>query len=333
MGSGPTNPNNLTATTSAGFQAEKLTKYYEKRALSVLEPRLVYAPLGKETSIPKHTGDTVQWYRYAKHEPNINPLTEGNNPSNDDNPARPAVRIASTVVTARVKQYGEYGELSDMLSMTAIDDVGKSYAERFGRAGADLIEQLIVAELRDNAFQQYANDATSEATVDPTDVLSHKDIIKASVSMEQVFVGKHESGSYVAVLNAAAKFDILSDSQTGAWADINKRVGGPQKKLMNGEFGELYGARLLSSDRNRATSEALGTVRDNIVLGEEAFGTVTLGDRAIKIIMKSASSGGTENPLEMYSTIAYKLQAYAVKYLEANSKRAINIRAASAQDS
>lgn len=308
-----TNPNNL-------------ARYYERRLLSVLEPRLVLAPLGKETSIPKGEGKLVRWTRYAKHNPSTAPLTEGQNPSD--------VQIPTSQVEATVAQYGEYACVSDLLKFTALDPVVESLAERFGRAAADLIEQLIVAELDLKGSDQFVANAANADAITQTDVINHKEIIEATIAQQLDFISEHESGKYVYVGNAAARFDLMADPQAGAWADINKFVNGPQNKLMTGEFGEMYGVKLLISDRmTQATNTGGIEVRNNYVIGEEAFGTVSLkSGRIIEMKMKDERSGGTSNPLDMFGTVGYKLKGYVVKYLDDNSKRVVIIKAASAQD-
>ena len=303
-----------------------LARYYERKLLSVLEPNLVLAKFGKETKIPKGEGKLVRWTRYAKHNPSLTPLTECTNPAE--------VSIPSSQVEAIVDQYGEYAKVSDLLSFTALDPVLSSLSERFGRAAADLIEQLIVAELDAEGFEQLVANAANVDAITQTDVLEHQEIIEAMVRQQQDFIQPHESGKYVACLNTAAKFDIMSDTQAGSWSDINKFVAGAQDKIIRGQFGEMYGARLTSSDRMSSAANAGSVqVRNNYVIGEEAFGTVSLASRSVvEMIMKDERSGGISNPLNMCATVGYKLKGYKVKYLDSGSKRVTIIKAASAQD-
>lgn len=317
------------ATFDSSTNASNLARYYERKLLSTLEPRLVLAPLGKQQKIPKGEGKLVRWLRYAKHNPSTNPLSEGVNPA--------ATSLTTSQVEAIVDQYGEYVTVSDFINFTALDPVMKNISERLGRGAADLVEQLHVTELDAEAFEFWAGDATGVGDIAQADVLNHQEIIQASVDQELAFIGPHESGKRVAVLNTAAKFDIMADNSAGSWVDINKFTDGPQSKILNGQFGEMYGARLVTSDRMSAlAAQGPGndvTVRNNYLIGEEGYGNVSFASKQIiEMIMKGEDSGGVSNPLNMYSTVGYKLKAYKVKYLDSGSKRVINIRAASAQD-
>ena len=53
------------ATSTTLTNASNLHLYYEKKLLSVLEPRLVLMPLGKKQRLPKGNGKQVKWLRYS----------------------------------------------------------------------------------------------------------------------------------------------------------------------------------------------------------------------------------------------------------------------------
>jgi N4-gp56 family major capsid protein len=315
------------AVTTTSTLSANLHVYYVRKLLMTAEPRLVLAPLGMSVNLPKGNGKQVKWLRYDKLASSTTPLTEGVNPAE--------VSLISSNVTKDVAQYGQFAKISDFLEFTAIDPVIESHMERFGRAAAETVEDLHVAEIDAEAAIQYPDSSdTTDDDVAQGDVLDHYDLIRATVSQKLDYIGPHESGSFIAVLNAASEFDIKSDSQAGAWLDINKRTSGEVGKILNGEFGRMYGIRLLVSDKMRAEDNAGSvTVRNTYVIGEEAFGNIKFaGSNAISMIAKNPGAQDTSNPLNMFSTVGYKLRGYGVKYLHENSKRVIQIRTASALD-
>lgn len=167
--------------------------YYEKKLLSTLEERLVLFPLGMKQRLPKGYGKQVKWLRYSAIASDTTPLTEGVAPSE--------IAFTTANVTADVAQYGQFSKVSDLLSDTAIDPVLKSLSERFGRAAAKTIEDLIVAELDAEAAIQRVNDRATDDLIQTGDILSHTELIEAMISQEADFIPPHESGMRVAVLD------------------------------------------------------------------------------------------------------------------------------------
>jgi N4-gp56 family major capsid protein len=130
------------ATSTTSTNAANLHLYYEKKLLSVLEPRLVLMPLGKKQRLPKGNGKQVKWLRYSAIAGSTSPLTEGTPPSE--------ISFSTSNVTADIVQYGQYAKVSDLLSDTAIDPVLENLSERFGIAASKTIDELIVSELANN---------------------------------------------------------------------------------------------------------------------------------------------------------------------------------------
>lgn len=311
------------ATSTTITNSANLHLYYEKKLLSTLEPRLVLHDLGKKQSLPKGMGKQVKWLRYSAVSESVTPLTEGTPPSE--------ISFTTANVTASIQQFGQFTKVSDLLSMTAIDPVLQSLSERFGFAGAKTIEQLIVDELDAQAFVQYVNDVGADASVTASDILNHKELIEAMISQKKDYIGPHESGKYVGVIHPCNEYDLKADSQAGSWLDINKYNN--EKQLLKGEFGEMYGMKLLVSDKMTNQEDAgAGTVDvvSSYVIGEEAFGVVSLDPSVVKMIIKPHGSAGALDPLDQFATVGYKIMGYATKYLDASSKRVIRIKGASA---
>jgi len=311
------------ATSTTSTNAANLHLYYEKKLLSVLEPRLVLMPLGKKQRLPKGNGKQVKWLRYSAIAGSTSPLTEGTPPSE--------ISFSTSNVTADIVQYGQYAKVSDLLSDTAIDPVLENLSERFGIAASKTIEELIVSELANNCANQNVANAANFAAITASDVLTHKELIEAMISQKAAFIGPHESGDYVVVLHPRAEYDLLSDDQAGSWLDINKYTD--KRPLMNGEIGRMYGMRFLVSDK-MLTSVGTGSggidVCQSFVIGEEAFGVVELNGDAMKMFIKRHGSAGANDPLDQFATVGYKIHGFASKYLDAGSKRVIAVNGASA---
>lgn len=316
----------MSVSTTASNSAN-LHLYYEKKLLSTLQPRLQLFKLGKKQRLPKGNGKQVKWLRYTKIASSSSALTEGTAPSE--------ISFTTANVTSTVAQYGQFSKVSDLLSDTAIDPVLENLSELFGRAAAETVEDLIVDELDAQAAIQRVNNRADDDAIVAGDVLNHKELIEAMISQKVAYIGPHEMGSYMAVIHPSCQYDLLVDTQAGAWYDLNKYNPGSnaQEKILRGEFGMLYGARLLVSDKMTAANNAgspVVSVKKSYMIGEEAFGVVELDGDSIKMIVKDNKSGGVANPLEQFSTVGYKIHGFAAKYLDASSKRVVQIRSSSA---
>jgi hypothetical protein len=219
------------------------------------------------------------------------------------------------------------------LSDTAIDPVLENLSERFGIAASKTIEELIVSELANNCANQNVNNKTNFASMDGLDKISHKELIEAMIRQKADYIGPHESGQYVVVLHPRAEYDLMVDAQSGSWLDIQKGVD--NKPLLNGEVARMYGMRFLVSDKmlTSAGTAVAGPspldVVQSFVIGEEAFGVVELNGDAMKMFIKRHGSAGANDPLDQFATVGYKIHGFAVKYLDAGSKRVIAINGTS----
>lgn len=293
--------------------------YYEKKLLSTLEPRLQLYKLGKKQKLPKGNGKQVKWLRYSKVSSSTSALTEGTAPSE--------ISLTTANVTADVAQYGQFCKISDMLSDTAIDPILQNASERFGRAASETVEDLIVAELDSAGSVQYVNNRGAVNSLVAGDILNHSELLEARIVQQQDYIGPHEMGSYMAVIHPACQFDLLNESASGSWLDVNKYA--EPGKILKGEFGQLYGMRLLVSDKmTAATNSGSVSIKNNYLIGEEAFGVVELDGDSIKMIIKDHKSGGVANPLEQFATVGYKIHGFKAKYLDASSKRVRIIKSA-----
>lgn len=305
--------------------------YYEKKLLSVLEPRLVLQPLGKKQRLPKGNGKRVDWLRYESIPESLDNLNTAPNPGEGQVPTE--IAFNTNRIYAEIKQYGQYTKVSDLLADTAIDPVLDNLSERFGVAASKTVEKLIVKELSDNCANQNVGGSTTFSGISSTDVLSHKELIEAMIRQKADYIGPHESGSYVVVLHPKAEYDLMVYDQAGGWLDIQKGVD--NRPLLNGEVARMYGMKFLVSDKmpqslgNGVNHAGTEDVYQSFVIGEEAFGVVELNGDAMKMIIKRHGSAGASDPLDQFATVGYKINGFAVKYLDANSKRVIAINGTS----
>ncbi len=295
------------AVSSTSTNSANLWLYYNKKCLTTLQPRLQLHKLGKKCALPNGYGKQAKWLIYTAIASSSTPLTEGTNPSE--------IGFTTANVTADVAQYGQYAKVSDLLEATAIDPTVENLSELFGKAGAETIEDLIVAVLDAALTVQRANGViTSDDNITASDVVQMKDFLKAQINLKVAKVGAHEMGSYMAVLHPSNEYDILSETNVGGWLDIQSYANSGSGEVVRGEIGKCYGMRFLTSDKMTAAANSGSvSVKKNYLLGEECFGVVELGKKSVEMIIKDSSSGGQANPLNMYGTVGYKIKGFVAK--------------------
>lgn len=306
------------STTSSN--SANLYLYYVKKLLKTLQPRLQLYKLGKKTTLPKGFGTQVKWLIYTKVSSSTSPLSEGVPPS--------SIQLTSANITSTIAQYGQYAQVSDLLDMTAIDPVIESFAELFGRAGAETVEDLCAAQLDSTLTTQFANGEANLNAILATDVITMKEFLSGSITLKEAFVGPHEMGSYMAVLHPANEYDIMVETNVGGWLDVNSYQQTDKENIIRGEIGKVYGIRFLVSDKmTAATNSGSVSCKNNYLLGEECFGVVELGGKTVDMVIKPIGSAGAADPLNQFGTVGYKLQGFAVKTLQSN--RGLVIKGAS----
>ena len=315
---------NTTSTMSANLPSE----YYRKVLLAVMDETLQFYPLGLKCPLPKNSGKVAKWLIYSKLSAATTALVEGVPPSD--------TALTTGNATATVAQYGSYTKISDLLEATAIDPVVKSAMERMGKQGALTIDTLCRNELTTNLPNQFANGKASLAATGANDVMTAKEFLKAAITMKKNSVGPHTGQDYIAVVHSANLGDIMNDTNIGSWVDLNKYIEPGAKRAFVGEAGKVYSVRILESQNVSSTTSGTlssATVYACPVLGEEAFGVVSLDSKNISTFVKPAGSGGSLDPLDQVGTVGWKALGFVPKYLGAvNSApdRGVQIRAGSA---
>ena len=109
--------------TTGGLSAEMKT-YYGMELLENAKPQLVHNQFAATKGLPAGGGKTVEWRKFGAFDKALKPLTEGVTPDGSG--------ISVSYITKELAQYGDYTTVSDMLDLTAIDDVVLEITDRHG---------------------------------------------------------------------------------------------------------------------------------------------------------------------------------------------------------
>lgn len=306
-----------TAFDSGNTMSPTMKTYYDTELLENARPEMVYTQLGRKQPLPANHGTTVEWRKFNTL-PNLEKLTEGVIPTGK--------KLGMTSLTVEISQYGEYFTVSDRLDIHAIDNVILGGTQELGAASGKTWDELTRDELMTNtnvlladAYDDtgYKSTPASRAELKTASVtnklrcrLTPDMIAKAVRQLRNTNTPYFEGKKYVAVVHPSAAYDLMRHPE---WNDYHKYSA--TTEIFEGELGELYGVRFLSSTLapvwKMAASDSV-VFYTTMVFGKDAFGTVDPEGAGMEMIIKDRKQAG--GPLEQFSTVGAKGEI-AVKIL------------------
>ncbi|MBQ1820320.1 MAG: N4-gp56 family major capsid protein [Clostridia bacterium] len=229
-------------------------QFYDKKLLETAKTRLVHASFGQKRSIPRHGGKRVEFRKYDLFTPDVDALTlvEGVTPTGQS--------LTQSKVEAEVSQYGAYVEVSDLLDLTAYDEVLADSAELLGEQLGTVIEWVTRDAMCATTNVQYANGKEQRMELTKTDVLTVDEIRKAVRTLKKnkarMFVeatdGSVRRPHYVCICSPDATYDLQNDP---LWQDVSKYSNAEQ--IYSGEIGRLFGVVFVESTEAKVLRQTI----------------------------------------------------------------------------
>ena len=233
---------NTTLNTASGAYFNK--QFYDKKLLETAKTRLVHASFGQKRSIPRHGGKRVEFRKYNLFTPDVDALTlvEGVTPEGQS--------LSQSNVEAEVSQYGAYVEVSDLLDLTAYDEVLADSAELLGEQLGTVIEWVTRDAMCATTNVQYANGKQERNALDGDCVLTVDEIRKAVRTLKKnkarmfttAIDGSVRRPHYVCICSPDSTYDLQNDP---LWQDVSKYSNAEQ--IYSGEIGRLFGVVFVES--------------------------------------------------------------------------------------
>ena len=290
--------------TTGGLSAEMKT-YYGMELLENAKPQLVHNQFAATKPLPVGGGKTVEWRKFGAFDKALTPLTEGVTPDGSG--------ISVSYITKELAQYGDYTTVSDMLDLTAIDDVVLEITDRHGnnmgltldtvtRNEIQQGKQVIYAPVLGEGGKQTA--VTSRVALTPECKMTSELVAKAATQLKKMNAPTFD-GKYVCIIHPSVAFDLRQDE---AWIAAHQYAAATE--LFSGEIGELHGVRfvetteakifrgddLAKNSRNLAVKGAVsnnaavnfdgGTVESGSLVGRY----VIIGGKRYKVVSNTDSS-------------------------------------------
>lgn len=290
--------------TTGGLSAEMKT-YYGMELLENAKPQLVHNQFAATKPLPVGGGKTVEWRKFGAFDKALTPLTEGVTPDGSG--------ISVSYITKELAQYGDYTTVSDMLDLTAIDDVVLEITDRHGNNMGLTLDtvtrneiqqgnQVIYAPVLGEGGKQTA--VTSRVALTPECKMTSELVAKAATQLKKMNAPTFD-GKYVCIIHPSVAFDLRQDE---AWIAAHQYAAATE--LFSGEIGELHGVRfvetteakifrgddLAKNSRNLAVKGAVsnnaavnfdgGTVESGSLMGRY----VIIGGKRYKVVSNTDSS-------------------------------------------
>lgn len=278
--------------------------FWKTALIRLAGPQLVHDQFAQKTNIPAGNGKTVEFRKVSTLNTNI----EGNMLKEGEPGAGQALTIEA--VSSSVAQYGNYVKSTDMLELTAKDDIMDIATTACSEQAAGVMDKITrdVMHQCSNSFCASGVASLGELTTDT--YLDPDDLFKAAARLESVNAPTID-GFYVAIVHPFVAKDLMSKlGGSTAWTDVMKYAD--PKNILRGEVGTYGKVRVVTTTNAKfykagtegALEGANVDVFSTIVVGRNAYGTTNIEGGGLELITHGKNEIG--GPLNQYSTVGWK---------------------------
>ena len=277
--------------------------FYKGTLLDNAMPKLVHRQFGDKYPIPKNNGKVIEFRKFSPLPKAMTPLTEGVTPDGRS--------VKVTAETKQVQQFGDYIATSDILEMSAIDNMIVQNTKLLGSQSGRTLDSLCRNELAGGTNVIYAPkwddgdevfvEVLSRATLDATSKLTPDMCFRAAAQLQAMNTDTID-GDYVAIIHPYTAYDLMRNPE---WISIHEYNA---TNYYEGEIGKIGNIRFVNTTEAKiwkdGTCPAGLAVFATIVLGAHAFAVIDIESGGLEHIVKPRGAG--EDPLNQRSTIGWK---------------------------
>ena len=282
--------------------------FYDRVFLERAMAARKYDFLAIKKTIPKNSGKVVYFTRYTPFATSATAITEGVNPAE--------INSTAATVTTTASIYGAYERVSTFFELTSIDAGLKEHIENFGQHAGETMDLVLGTVICAGATMQCA--ASKQLTaIGSTDTLTVAELRRAVKTLFDNKAPKWESGNYRAVVSSQGGYELRGDTAAGNWINIGLYNSAENAKMLkNGMIGTLYGVDIVETNVNFTRSSTV-TLYSNFICGKGAIAEVDVagsGNFGVSVVRGADAA----NPLNLWSTVTWKVDAYTAVVLNAN---------------
>lgn len=294
-------------------------------------PQLCMAKFGQQVAIPRNRTTAIRLRRYNAFAPNTNPLVEGVTPN--------AEQMTATDVQATLQQYGRRTTFTDVIADTHEDPILAEYSQIMGELAGQTMELVCFSVLRAGTNVLYPGSVTTRVGVNAAvdAALLQRAVRQLKRQNAKLITSMLQGTDKVGTTPIRAGFVgfVHPDIQTDLEAVTGYKPVAEYsqvKPLSDNELGAFREVRFLAStlytpwiaaatsatgttflsNGSRPASAAAPDVYPIVIIGKDAWGTVSLaGNTAITPMVVNPKPSDSD-PMAQRGHIAFKFYATAV---------------------
>ena len=266
----------------------EMKAYYDRQMIRFAQPKLVHAQFGQNKPIPKGSGKTIEFRKFSPLPKALKPLSEGITPKGN--------QLNVSTVESTVEQYGDYVTLSDMLTLSAIDNVIVETQNVLADQAGRTLDTVIREKINAGTNVQYGNGKADrnvlvggDAVYENNDYLTVAAVKRAVATLKRNNTQPLKDGCYVAIIHPDVANDLTNDPE---WKEVKQNVD--PKDWYNGTIGKIHGVVFVESTEAKIFRAAPLRSIDNISTGDPESLTVAKVDgKKITVCEEIASADAT----------------------------------------
>lgn len=292
----------MTVTTTAVLPPA-VREYYDRLLLMTAYPMLVHTRFAQKRILPKKSGDTIVFRRYARLPTVPIPIQDGITP--------PGSPLSVTDIKARVDFYGNFVTLTDRVELTVEDRVlnesARLLAQNLGQTMDEVTRDVLASTSSVLQCSNGTNGNTpTELTAADINIAIRTLLGNDAEMISEVVVGEDRFGtapvrpSFWAFIDT----DLLDDLEEVA--NFLSSANYPnQNTVLEGEWGSTNNVRWLYTSIGSVTS-ASPAVYNNFIVGKESYSVIHLGEQQGEFFIEPLGSAGAGDPLHQRGTVGWK---------------------------
>lgn len=298
--------NASTSATSGNNLAPEIKTYYSDYLIELAEAQLVHDQFGQKRNIPSGNGKSIEFRQFTPLSKITTALVEGVTPDGQ--------ALDTSTITATVKQYGGYVVITDILDLTAIDNIKTEAVQLIGSQAGRSLDTVVREVLNGGTNVQYhEGERANRAALTSVDTLTVK-AIRAAVRTLKRQNAETIDGSYVGIIHPDVAFDLMSDD---AWVEWHKYTD--NESMFTNEIGKIANVRFVETTEAKIFEKAGANSMDvysTLIIAKNAYGTTNIEGGGLELITKQKGSAGTADPLDQRSTVGWKATKTAERLVE-----------------
>lgn len=291
------------STESVNIESDQ--SFWETALIRLAGPKLVHDQFAQQIDIPAGNGKHIEFRKVENLSTDIatNLLEEGVSGEGQ------ALSIVG--VGADVAQYGNYIKSTDMLELTAKDNIMDIATNACSDQAAGVMDKITRNVMHQCSVSMCAGGVDTLANVKADTYIDPDDLFKAAALLESVNAPTID-GFYVAIMHPFVAKDLMSKlGGSTAWTEVMKYAD--PSKILRGEVGTYGKVRVVTTTNAKfykaGDEDFVGgpegvDVFSTIVVGSGAYGTTKLDGGGLELIVHAKNEIG--GPLNQYSTVGWK---------------------------